>query len=275
MDYCTQLRNRLYIRTSGEEACAPGHCYGPAMRDYYLMHIVISGRGVFQNAHGSHPVQAGQGFMIFPGEITVYTADSVDPWHYAWVGFSGDEAQFFVHAAGLSSEQPLLGLGSWAATAADTIRQIYADASLLRRSDVAAIGGLYRLLALIAQDRADDIPVLPDAAESYRRAMWFINANFQRSDMHIEDVARFVNLSRSQLFRIFKAQCSRSPQQVVGELRLNRACRLLSETSLTLKAIAISSGYATAAHMGEVFQDKLCLTPLQYRQNALSGQDQS
>ena len=49
----------------------------------------------------------------------------------------------------------------------------------------------------------------------------------------------------------------------------------LSETSLTLKAIAISSGYATAAHMGEVFQDKLCLTPLQYRQNALSGQDQS
>lgn len=31
----------------GEEACEPGHTFGPAARDYYLLHYVLSGKGTF------------------------------------------------------------------------------------------------------------------------------------------------------------------------------------------------------------------------------------
>ena len=40
-------RVRLQIIDCGREACAPGHRYGPAMRGYYLMHLVASVSGVF------------------------------------------------------------------------------------------------------------------------------------------------------------------------------------------------------------------------------------
>ena len=49
-------------------------------------------------------------------------------------------------------------------------------------------------------------------------------------------------------------------------MRLNRACQLLKETSLSLKAVALSSGFASAARMGEVFRERLTLTPKQYRE---------
>ncbi len=82
-------RGQLYVNTSGREACAPGHRYGPAKRGYHLMHIVASGCGVFCDGRREYALKAGQGFMIFPDGVTVYTADSVTPWDYVWVGFSG------------------------------------------------------------------------------------------------------------------------------------------------------------------------------------------
>ena len=255
----------LYVVNSGEEACAARHCYGPAMRGYYLIHLVISGCGIFENAYGRFPIQAGQGFMIFPDDITIYTADMRTPWHYAWVGYAGAEAGDLTRALDVSPSRPVVNLGDWAQAAIETVRQISADTSRLKQRELAATGGLLRLLALIEQGRIDALPIA-STHESYRRAMWFINANFQRPGLHIEDVAHFAGLSRSQLFRVFKAQCGQSPQQVLGEMRLNRACQLLKETSLSLKAVALSSGFTSAARMGEVFRERLTLTPKQYRE---------
>lgn len=265
MDCMYQLNQLLSVIASGEEACAPSHSYGPAMRGYHLMHLVLSGNGVFQNGCGQFEVHAGEGFMIFPKDITIYAADARTPWHYVWVGYSGESAAAFTHNLGLSPENPVLRLGDCAASGIKTIQQIYADTSRLKWSDAAATGGLLRLFALIEQGRTADAPINIEDNESFRRALWFINANFQRANTHVEDVARFVNLSRSQLFRIFKAQSGQSPQQTLGEMRLNRARQLLTTTSLSLKEVALSSGFASAARMGEIFRESLNTTPTQYR----------
>ena len=44
---------------------------------------------MFCDGRREYALKAGQGFMIFPDGVTVYTADSVTPWDYVWVGFSG------------------------------------------------------------------------------------------------------------------------------------------------------------------------------------------
>lgn len=41
------------------------------------------------------PVTAGQAFIIFPDEVTTYTADDSDPWHYQWIGFDGELSHRF------------------------------------------------------------------------------------------------------------------------------------------------------------------------------------
>ena len=64
----------------GWEQCQPSHSYGPAARNHYLFHYVISGTGTLMADDTSgitqtYSVKSGQGFMIFPQQITTYIAD--------------------------------------------------------------------------------------------------------------------------------------------------------------------------------------------------------
>ncbi len=200
----------LFVNNCGREACAPGHRFGPAMRGYHLIHIAASGCGVFDNGAARFDVRAGQGFMIFPDDVSVYTADAQTPWDYVWVGFLGDGAEALAASAGFSKENPVFDLGGYAETALGIAYGVCDDMATLRLGGQAALGGLMRLMAYIAQCRASQ-PAVPGGADSYRRALWLLNANYQRPDFRIAEVASFVGLSRSQLFRVFKAQCGRSP----------------------------------------------------------------
>ena len=58
----------------GKEECEPGHRYGPEVREYTLIHFVTDGCGVFYHDGISYSVQAGEAFLIRPGEVTVYQA---------------------------------------------------------------------------------------------------------------------------------------------------------------------------------------------------------
>lgn len=64
----------------GWEACAPLHSFGPFVRNHYLLHYIISGRGMLYShtAKGEiseYSLEANQGFLICPGQINLYTAD--------------------------------------------------------------------------------------------------------------------------------------------------------------------------------------------------------
>lgn len=258
----------LKIVDCGREACTPGHRYGPALRGYYLLHLVASGTGVFFNGERSMPVRPGQGFMIFPDDVTVYAADVRTPWEYLWVGFSGEESAGLVAAAGITREKPIVDLGEYAATGLDICAAIGEDMAALELGEQAAVGGLLRLMAYVERGRRDAQRGGQSPVDSFRRARWAMRANYQRPDYHVEDVASFVGLSRSQLFRVFKAQSGLSPQQALAGLRLSRARQLLSSTDLTLTEVALSSGYASAARLGEVFRTALNTTPARYRDQA-------
>ena len=54
----------------GWEHCAPAHSFGPAARNHYIFHYVISGTGTLMadNSAGetiTYQVKSGQGFMLF------------------------------------------------------------------------------------------------------------------------------------------------------------------------------------------------------------------
>ena len=257
----------LFVTTCGREACAPGHRYGPAVRRYHLMHLVASGCGDFDNGRGRWRLRAGQGFMIFPDEVTVYAADDALPWDYTWVGFSGDGVAALAAAAGISPDRPVFDLRGYAATALDICHALCGDMALLEQGQQAAQGSLMRLMAYVAQARSDSSPQRSgdSGRDSWQRAQWAMRANFERADYRVEDVASFVGLSRSQLFRVCRRYGGRSPQQMLSQLRLSRAKQLLSGTGLTLAEVAASSGYASAARLGEVFRDALGMTPTEYR----------
>ena len=97
----------------GWEQCQPSHSYGPAARNHYLFHYVISGTGTLMADDTSgitqtYSVKSGQGFMIFPQQITTYIADQKLPWEYVWIEFDGLRVKEILELAGLNLHQSIM-----------------------------------------------------------------------------------------------------------------------------------------------------------------------
>ena len=83
----------LAIFSSGLQSCPPKHSWGPGVRDHYLLHLIVSGKGQYVCNGKTYNVKAGEMFLIKPSQVVHYVADANDPWEYYWVGFNGTEAQ--------------------------------------------------------------------------------------------------------------------------------------------------------------------------------------
>lgn len=55
---------RLYH--CGTESYAPGHAYGPGMRDYYKIYDIHSGKGVFRANGQTYDLDRGQDALNLP-----------------------------------------------------------------------------------------------------------------------------------------------------------------------------------------------------------------
>src|SRR5699024_4716891 len=79
----------LSIFNCGHEYCQPGHTWGPGIRDHYLIHLVVAGKGTYQIGGASFALAEGDLFLAKPNQLITYAADRDDPWEYYWVGFNG------------------------------------------------------------------------------------------------------------------------------------------------------------------------------------------
>lgn len=258
------MGNELHICQFGEEKCDPGHHFGPAQRDHWLIHFVVSGKGVFHCDGRDMTVTAGQGFLIVPGEETWYQADEREPWHYAWVGVRGAQAEGLLRAAGLDALHRICTAPE-SALAWQALIALQQEARTLRLSQMAARGGLLRFLALVAPVQ-DAQSVLRPGQAICEKALWYMEGRFDRP-LSIQETADFVGLSRSQLYRVMMEHCGASPKDMLRRIRMERAAQMLRATRLTLEDIALRVGLQTGAQLGVSFKAEYGLTPGQYRRD--------
>lgn len=262
----SNVSTALSIVDFGEEMCRPGHTYGPAMRAYYLFHYVASGKGELSAGGQRWPVGEGEAFLIYPGEITTYRADMQHPWHYAWVGFSGEQAEDMIYQMGFSRTRRV-ARASFSGEAWQALHQMRQDAARLRLGHLAALGSLYRFFALMAP--APNEGDTPHHARHYEKAIWYMQGAYARN-VSVQEIADFVGLSRSQLFRVFEKNCGQSPKAVLQGMRLHQALMLLEQSSLPVEQVALSVGFRNGGQFSAAFRGKYGISPQQRRRMARS-----
>jgi transcriptional regulator GlxA family with amidase domain len=70
----------------------------------------------------------------------------------------------------------------------------------------------------------------------------------------VADIAARVSLSARQLERLFAKYVHKSPSRYYRELRLDRARRLLLETTKPILDIAVACGFASASHFSRCYR---------------------
>ena len=92
----------------------------------------------------------------------------------------------------------------------------------------------------------------------------YIDENIDQQ-LRLIDLANVARISVTHFLRQFKRRFGCAPHVYVIQRRLERAQRLLAKTSLSIKEVAASSGFADQSHMTRAFQKYLRTTPAAYR----------
>ena len=93
------------------------------------------------------------------------------------------------------------------------------------------------------------------------------------ANIRVADILKTVSLSRRSLEHRFKKLVGRTPHEEIQRVRLNSVKRLLSETELSIAAIAERSGYEHGEYMTSVFRRVTGLTPTEYRRERQETSD--
>ncbi|NLN81114.1 MAG: AraC family transcriptional regulator [Clostridiales bacterium] len=262
----TALENLgLAVYNTGYQKCSRNHSWGPATRDHFLIHYVSSGKGFLHSGGVSYTLATGDLFLIFPGEISSYSADSDDPWEYYWVGFNGTEAKRLVNLSGFTKENPILRLAD-DNQVKSLLLNIYNSRGNTPDAEAKMTGYLYLFLGRLIHENEHKRAEY-GLRDYLAQALRFIQYNYA-GQIGVSDIADYVGISRSQLYRAFVSNFNISPNQFLQKYRLNEACSLLRDGLLTVSEVAGSVGFSDPLYFSRVFRKDKGMTPTEYQKKA-------
>lgn len=264
------VQDDLYVDLNlyqlGWEKCDSLHHYGPAVRNHFLFHYVISGKGWLELNNETYMIEAGQGFLLCPQQISSYYADYDAPWTYTWIEFDGLRARECMTLAGLSEAQPIYKPG--AKHGSNGLERCFMDLiDTAGQASIRLVGLGMILLDEIIQTSKTRVSSNKDKRlqEFYvKEALAFIDGNYQR-DISIEEIADASGLNRSYFGRIFKEFMGKSPQQFLINYRMNKAAELLKNSRISIAAVGSSVGYGNQLHFSRAFKGIFGISPREYR----------
>ena len=262
LSFKTAQSEGLVVANCGCSQTEPLHSFGPALKPSYVIHFILSGKGIFVIEGKKYELEAGRGFLIPPGELAFYEADETEPWTYIWVGFSGSKAQEYINGIGLSSHAPVFQSeeheGLYACVKDMMEHSTYSVANELRR-----VGQLHVFLSMIAKEN----PIQEEAEKGnqyVKRAIEYIQSNYH-IPIKVTDVANYVCINRSYLYSLFQEALEMSPQQFLSRYRITKAAELLLTSSLPVESIALSTGYNDPFVFTKAFKQLTGMSPSIYR----------
>ena len=260
----TAFRDISFL-TCGKQECTPAYAFGPETRDYYLIHFCLSGHGMYFAGGETHEIGQGDGFLIFPEELTYYQADKDDPWTYLWVNFRGDAAKDYLARCGLDQKHLTFhcGYGDQLLACVDKMLT-YTNAG--NDSEFFLQGQLYLFLGWLAKSAALPCPRgLVTGNAHVNRAVNYIRAHFQEN-ITVQKMADHVNLNRSYLCTLFQDIMHISPQKFLTKFRMTRASEMLLHTDLPIAQIARACGYVDPLTFSKAFKQEIGTAPSVYRE---------
>lgn len=261
----------LNIYQYGYEKCESLHSFGPSIRNHYLFHYILSGKGrlISEGEDGKdryYDLKEGEGFLIFPNQITTYEADKDEPWEYVWVEFDGLIVKKAMSGAGLNRDHPIFVPED--SLSATNIRNILFDITAYSDdTPYKQIGHLYFLLDGLSKPIPTKQSFATDKLSDYyiNELIHYIERYYDK-DITVEDMAKHLNLSRSHVGKIFKEHTGKTPKEFLTEIRMRKAVQLLVTTQIPIGQIGPLVGFSNPLNFSRTFKRFYGVSPKAWRQ---------
>lgn len=138
----------------------------------------------------------------------------------------------------------------------------------LDRSNIAMTTEVYNMFIAENLDAPFDksrIYALPVAEESYLTALIdFIDKEFHRDTLQVEDFEKPLGMSRSQVYRKVMSLTGKSPNSFLKEYRLNRALTMLNKNTHKISEVAYETGFNSQSYFSKCFHRRFGIMPSEY-----------
>lgn len=258
----------LYVQNTGCQQCSPSYGWGPGVRNHFLLHHVIGGKGVYICRDKRHELKSGDTFLIYPDTTIHYCADAQQPWEYVWVGFGGMDAADCVAQTDFSPEEPVF-FGRDSGEIRALMESVYRGYGTSPWEEMGMTARLYDLLAFLirtAQREGDSGREDRDCAQL---AADYIITHYEEP-ITVEGLAAYASVSHSSLYRRFIKRFQMSPKRFLLEYRIERACVLLATTNCSIQEISNSVGFEDPFYFSRAFKEVKGLSPRQFA-NSVRG----
>lgn len=156
-----------------------------------------------------------------------------------------------------------------------TLLQIEAFADIMRgETDPDVLDCLFlSVVSLICtrscEGRTADMPCDDDSVGEVIR---FIDENFSKK-LTLVDLARMTNYSSRHFTRLVRERVSVSPMEYLDTVRINRACDMLANTTLTVSEIGVRCGFDDSNLFSRHFRMRKNMSPTLYRRRAIESME--
>ena len=104
-------------------------------------------------------------------------------------------------------------------------------------------------------------------------ALKYISEHYD-TKMHVEDIAKELNVSSRYLRKVFMEQMHTNPLNCLHNYRINKALQLMIHTDMSLTEISAAIGLSDSQHFSRLFRDTIGSPPSQYRKLLLATNEE-
>jgi DNA-binding response OmpR family regulator len=92
-----------------------------------------------------------------------------------------------------------------------------------------------------------------------------INQNLENTELDVDHLAKFMNMSRPTLYRKISAISNLTPNELINISRLKKAAELLATTDYKIYEVADMVGYTSQNNFGRSFLKQFGMPPTEYQ----------
>jgi AraC-like DNA-binding protein len=238
----------------------------------HILILCIRGSGWFEMGGARRALHQNHALLIPAGSPHTYGASERKAWSIHWLHFLGDDAPYFFTL--LRRNNPVVPVEP---ALVPKLEALFTDATnalsagFTQQAIIGAAQAMRHLLGLLFfSNRAFHPRTKAPSAETIESALGFMRERVDAM-VSVEELARCTQLSATHFSRLFRQHTGFAPMEYFTHLKIQRACRFLTLTPLSVKEIAARIGYDDPYYFSRVFRRVMGTPPVAYRKAKLGA----
>jgi len=260
------LSRGLYPSSYGKYISANNHYTKRHNHTDNLVIFCFDGKGQFSTPTCQGTINKGDVLFLPKGIEHQYKSSDNDPWSIYWVHIEGHLFEQFMDFIGVNSANLILNISNQTAFIDEfeqlltTRNQSYQLSSFILASNI-----IKKMFALFTVNSPSKLEQLKQDF-NLSKVTSFMEENISQK-INLQQIADSLELSKFYFAKQFLQHTGVSPIRYFLELKIKHACKLLDESNISVKDVALQIGYDDPYYFSRLFKKIMGLSPTQYRQS--------